>query len=439
MPRLFRSKCVVALAMTGIAALALPKGAFAQSVVADFQAAPPQTPAAPTAPGNTVPPAPSPPSPAVAAPNSTAPNSNAIAEAQTTSTPGIGGAGAAQQFSLATTPNMIGDLLGGNYMFVTGEFSGKLPTGGNIPIAGGDRQGKISEDTSPIPTDRVFADYNHFNSAALTSDGRVIDVNRYTFGVEKTFFDGACSIEIRAPIVSGLSANEFVPVGASDNEGTALGDVSIIPKWLFARADTWAASVGMSISLPTAPDVSNTVETAEITRIEDESLHLEPFVGLLLAPSTRLFSISYVQLDFDANGSPVTSRLLGGQPVGGGPTIYDGRLRDPTFLYVDVSVGYWLFDVRDESRGSWALGGYVSGIAPIVEMHYTTSLQAFSTHVSTVSSPFAGEDTLDMTAGLSFQLGPMSNLTLAACAPLLTSQRDKEFDSELIVEFDRFF
>ena len=332
---------------------------------------------------------------------------------------------------------MIGDLLGGNYMFLTGELTGKLPSGGNIPVAGGDRQGKISEDTSPIPTDRVFFDFNHFNSAALTSDGRLIDVNRYTFGVEKTFFDGACSIEIRAPIVSGLSANEFVPLAASDNQGTVLGDVSIIPKWLFARADTWAASVGMSISLPTAPDASNTVDSEEITRIKNESLHLEPFVGLLLAPSPRLFSISYIQLDFDANGSPVTSQLIGGQPAG--PVIYDGRLRDPTFLYVDVSVGYWLFDARDESRRSWLLGGYVSGIAPIVELHYTTSLQAFSTHVSTITSPYAGEDTLDLTGGLAFQLGPMSNLTLAACAPLLTSQRDKEFDSELIVQFDRFF
>ena len=332
---------------------------------------------------------------------------------------------------------MIGDLLAGNYMFLTGELTGKLPSGGNIPVAGGDRPGKISEDTSPIPTDRVFADFNHFNSAALTSDGRVIDVNRYTFGVEKTFFDGACSIEIRAPIVSGLAANESVPVGDNDNEGTVLGDVSIIPKWLFAKADTWAASVGVSISLPTAPDVSNTVASAEITRIKDESLHLEPFVGLLLAPNSRLFSISYIQLDFDANGSPVTSQLVDGANVS--PAVYDGRLRDPTLLYVDVSVGYWLFDARDESRGSWALGGYVSGIAPIVELHYTTSLQAFSNHVSTITSAFAGEDILDMTGGLAFQLGPMSNLTLAACAPLLTSQRDKEFDSELIVEFDRHF
>ncbi len=193
----------------------------------------------------------------------------------------------------------------------------------------------------------------------------------------------------------------------------------------------------MSISLPTAPDASNTVNAEEITRVKNESLHLEPFVGLLLAPSTRLFSISYIQLDFDANGSPVTSQFVGGQP--GAPVVYDGRLRDPTFLYVDVSVGYWLFDARGESRRSWLLGGYVSGIAPIVELHYTTSLQAFSTHVSTISSPYAGEDTLDLTGGLAFQLGPMSNLTLAACAPPLTSQRDKEFDSELIVQFDRFF
>ena len=112
---------------------------------------------------------------------------------------------------------------------------------------------------------------------------------------------------------------------------------------------------------------------------------------------------------------------------------------NPTLMYVDTSMGYWVFDARDESRNSWLLGGYVSGIAPIVELHYTTNLQPISTHVAGITSEFAGEDILDMTAGLSFQLGPMSNLTVAGCVPLLTNLRDKDFDSEVIVEFDRHF
>ncbi len=215
MSRSFKSRCVLPLAVVGIVAIGMPKIAVSQSVVSDYQSlafqapAPSVPPAAPPIPGVPNPVGPNPLAPTTTAPNATNPNPGALAEEQTTSTPGIGGAGAAQQFSLATTPNMIGDLLAGNYMFVASGMSGKPLSGGNVPVAGGDRQGKISEDTSPIPTDRVFADYNHFNSAALTSDGRLIDVNRFTFGIEKTFFDGACSIEIRAPIVSGLSAKRI--------------------------------------------------------------------------------------------------------------------------------------------------------------------------------------------------------------------------------------
>ena len=454
MPTVFRWRYALclALAIGGMANLAIPASVFGQSAADGLQqsavldpaggidqiAQAPQLPAT-KAPGSTAAPGSAVPGsapPGATAPNSNVPNPSALAESSSPAIPMSSATGATQQFSIATTPNMIGDLNGG-FMFARKGTTpdGTTGVGGSLPIGGGDRLAKISEDTSPIPTDRIFADYNHFDGAALTVDGRLIDVNRYTFGIEKTFFDGACSIEVRAPIENGLSADESDPVGANGNEGTVLGDVSIIPKYLFAKSDTWAASVGLSITLPTAPDASDTeLASDEITYIKNESLHLQPFVGLLLAPSSRLFSISYIQLDFDANGSPVTTT----QPLGG-PTVFDGRLRDPTLMYVDISVGYWLFDARDESRNSWLLGGYVSGIAPIAELHYTTSLQPFTTHVTSITSEFAREDILDLTAGLSFQLGPMSNLTVAGCAPLLTSTRDKDFDSEIIVQFDRHF
>ena len=39
---------------------------------------------------------------------------------------------------------------------------------------------------------------------------------------------------------------------------------------------------------------------------------------------------------------------------------------EPTLLHLDVSAGYWLF--HDESRS------FVTGSAPIIELHYTSSL-----------------------------------------------------------------
>ena len=54
---------------------------------------------------------------------------------------------------------------------------------------------KIGDDTSPLPVDRVFFDYNHFHNALLTANGQDISLNRYTFGLEKTYFDGMTSVE----------------------------------------------------------------------------------------------------------------------------------------------------------------------------------------------------------------------------------------------------
>jgi len=411
----------------GIALLAGVKPIFSQTINPGYQPDYSQ-PATPLAPAdiNNLP-------PVAASPATTIPNSGAVAQAPVPATPGnCPTCPVCQQFSLATTPNMIGDLPGGDDVY----FDGRLPRAvnvGNLPIAGNDRRAKISEDSSPIPTDRVFLDFNHFDSAAETVDGHIIDMDRYTFGLEKTFFNGSCSIEVRAPIVRGLGSNETDPVSVDGNEGTVLGNVSITPKYLFVKSDTWASSVGFTVNLPTAPNVSDTEIGYETTRVRNESVYLEPFLGLLLAPNNRIFSISYIQFDFDANGSPVTSQYFSG------PIEADGRFRDSALMHVDISAGYWLFDRREEFRASSGLGGWISGIAPIVELHYTTSLQSFSQHVAAITSDFAREDVLDLTGGLDFLLGPLSNLTVAAAAPLRTSPRDRAFDAEVIVQFDQHF
>ena len=90
-----------------------------------------------------------------------------------------------------------------------------------------------------MPTDRVFFDYNHFGSAALTNDGRIIDVNRYTFGVEKTFLmERARSIPLA--IVSGLAANQIDPCQEpTTTKARYAGNISITPKYLIAKSDTF--------------------------------------------------------------------------------------------------------------------------------------------------------------------------------------------------------
>src|SRR5262249_917809 len=112
-----------------------------------------------------------------------------------------------------------------------------------------------------------------------------------------------------------------------------------------------------------------------------------------------------------------------------------GRLRDPNLLYVDSALGYWLF--KDSPNG--ALGGYVTGLAPLLELHYTTTLQDLEGGDAVIQPLTKRLDILNLTAELYFQTGPLWELVVAGGGPLRTSEADKEFDAEVLVEFNRRF
>jgi hypothetical protein len=162
--------------------------------------------------------------------------------------------------------------------------------------------------------------------------------------------------------------------------------------------------VGLAIGLPTSPDVELRTNQQPF-RVFDDSVHLAPFVGLLLTPNDRWFSITYLQLDFDANGNRA---FVADNPV--------GRLRTPTLMYVDCSVGYWLFYNQPSDSG---VGHYLTGLAPVVELHYTTTLQN-AEGVGGIIEPVSQRvDILNITGGLFFKIGPSAGLTVGGVAPLI--------------------
>jgi len=59
----------------------------------------------------------------------------------------------------------------------------------SLPAPGGVRQVKLAENDRPIPTDRVFWQSNHFQNVFQVGQMQH-PIDRYTFGAEKTFFDG---------------------------------------------------------------------------------------------------------------------------------------------------------------------------------------------------------------------------------------------------------
>ena len=76
-----------------------------------------------------------------------------------------------------------------------------IPSGTNGGVVG---QVKLAEGFSPIPQDRVYFNYSYFNQVPLSASG--VNVNRFTPGFEKTFWDRLASVEFRTPMASTLMA-----------------------------------------------------------------------------------------------------------------------------------------------------------------------------------------------------------------------------------------
>jgi hypothetical protein len=179
-------------------------------------------------------------------------------------------------------------------------------------------------------------------------------------------------------------------------------------------------SVGLGIVLPTADDARlfTTPGGALLGTVENDAVHLQPFIGYLATPSDRLFYQAFAQLDFDTNGNIVRRGNS------------SGRIHDQTLLMFDLQVGYWLY--RNE-----CCCRYLTGIAPVAELHYTTTIED-SDSVLGVSNPFNRQDILNITGGLQVSLGRLAMLTVAASAPL-RDEEDALYDAELLVQFNRWF
>jgi hypothetical protein len=162
---------------------------------------------------------------------------------------------------------------------------------------------------------------------------------------------------------------------------------------------------------------------------ENESLHLQPFLAGYFAPRPRSFHLVLLQWDFDVTGSDVT--IPSNSSLGSGGQ--SSELTDQTLWYIDYAYGFWVL------RNPHAR--YLRGLAPMVELHYTTTLEdqeygSFEGQGIFVEDP--RRDVLNLTGGLYFQLGDFSALKVAGSAPLRDG-RDKLYDAELGVQFVRLY
>ncbi len=292
---------------------------------------------------------------------------------------------------------------------------------------------KLAEGSSPIPRDRVFFNYSYFDNAKLTSNG--IYVNRYTPGIEKTFFNGNASVELRLPFASTLSSNIDTSTGFVNPTDFQFGNVTIYTKALLYQNSTFACSTGLGFTVPTASNINFRQGSQQTLRVSNDSVHLLPFVGGVYTPNDRFYSQGFLQFDFDSNGNRVysTTDLQG---VTGNSLNLIGRVQDAAFLYASVNAGYWVY--RSDTPGTTGLTGF----SPIAELHYNRSLQS-GDQVAILGQPVYGQsstnvEVLNAVIGANMLFGRSRILTTAFTTPLGMGV-DRQFNGELRVMFNWYF
>jgi hypothetical protein len=335
------------------------------------------------------------------------------------------GAGAASGPG-SIAPNMVGDYLGGFVTMQIGASGGRTTP---LPLPGGAiPRFKMAEDTSPMPVDRGYFIYDYYSNVPLNSPS--ISLNAFTPGFEKTFLDGAMSVEVRLPMATTLDNTIFLNGSTHTAEGE-IGNLGVSVKALLFYSDTVAISGGLGIDCPTARDslcFLNQDDPAGI-QILNQSVHLLPFFGGIWTPNDRLFCLGFIQMDIDANGDSVNNVFQGSQGNQLTSAGNAGRYYEQTMLYLDGVAGYW---VRRNDADRW-----INGIALFGELHGNQSLNnspALSTQIGTMTG--GNISILDMTVGADLQFGPLTTVTAAYCTPL-TAQR--EFDGQLRLMFNRRF
>jgi hypothetical protein len=335
-----------------------------------------------------------------------------------------GGLGAVAASSTAA-PTMIGDFFGAGFAYGIPAPPSPLSEGATVAIAGGDRIMKFAENNSPLPMNRFYFNYNNFNNAVVDVNGQSQDANRFTFGMERTFWDGWASFDLRVPFLASIDAQQTV--GEQDTMAAEFGNIGLALKVLALQRGPWAVGGGLGVIFPTAAD-SEVLDSSGETAIDvsNDAYYLQPFIGVYCRPNNRFFTQMITAVNFDVTGTYVNVS----NPNFFGDVGAD-RVYAQSLLFLDYSAGYWLYQSK-------RCDNIITGFAPMIELHYTSTLQELDVpNIGSSSDVFERDfrrDALNMTGGLLFQMGSQTSLRVAGVAPLRNDglMFDSEFGLQLI-------
>jgi len=279
---------------------------------------------------------------------------------------------------------------------------------------------RLQDNNSPLPQNRIFFDYNFFYNVPFTTEG--VNVNRFSPGIEKTFWNGMASFEIRLPMAITLNSNIISDL-PSDVSNYEFGNIALSTKFLLTSTENTALAVGLGVSLPTADDLDiGLADGTDLLSIQNQSPHILPYLAFLYAPNySDFFAQAFLTFDFDTRGSPVYANVngLGLNEI--------GTWQDQNLITLSFSAGSWLYENRNPCSR-------VNRIGWSAELHYTSTLNdadSVSAGSFTVGDPDADLSLLNGTIGGHVRLRK-TTFTVGYSVPLTSS--DRVFDGEL-----RFF
>ncbi|MEX0725257.1 MAG: hypothetical protein WD065_03250 [Planctomycetaceae bacterium] len=330
-------------------------------------------------------------------------------------------------------PALIGDFFGGSqFVTLTGPAFPDSEEDGptQIPLAMPAGQVKLTENSSPIPRDRILFNYSYFSDVRLAPGG--VNVNRFTPGFEKTFLEGDGSLELRVPFATTLDSD--ITDGVYSTGDVEFGDVMATLKYAFARTDTWVASAGFGMIFPTADDIDLSNRTGQqLLKIENESVHILPYIGGAFAPTERFFVQGIFQIDAPVNGNTV---LIVDDPFNPSEgLVRAGKLTPATFMFIDVSTGYWFYRANE-----WDLENSdgITGVAGIFEIHYNKTLNDFDAINFQGNTVGANNDfeQLNLVAGGLVEVNADASLSFGYAVPVTN---DRVFQGEFRCNFTYLF
>ena len=296
-----------------------------------------------------------------------------------------------------------------------GGSSALPPPPPRIPRAGGlaSRRVKLAENNSPIPTDRWILNHNYFNDV----DG-IGDVNRYTFGFEKTFAEGLKSFEVRFSFANTLS-NAQIFNGTLNTvsriRSDEAGNLVLNYKSVIWGLDDGVITAGIGVALPTADDQFLFNPSGQLLmKFHNDAAHLLPFIAFVRMPTDKLFIQGYAQADFASSANPALALIDNGSPE----LSPIAKIKDVPLLFLDIAFAYKWIEDRE---------GWINAVTPLLELHYSMGMSRRDRLQFHPPSPFNGAfdlgapdriSVLNLTAGASLQIGDSIFVRPAVSIPL---------------------